>query len=170
MRLTKNMRTAFVRAAMDDVPQVDYHAQLQKIATDAAIAMMPPTVLAAYKKHPEFFQRTGQHITGVGHYYLPIPSNMNLSSAAVEEMQRVDKLKDAQRNSLKALESKINGAASACTTLKALKDMLPEFEKYMPADEPAACRTLPVVQNVVADFVKAGWPKSANPAPTKRRI
>jgi hypothetical protein len=35
---------------------------------------------------------------------------------------------------------------------------LPEFEKYLPEDEAQAVRALPVVTNVVADFVKAGWP------------
>lgn len=160
MRLTKNMRTAFVRAVMDDVPQIDYHGRLQEIATDAALAMMPAAVLAAYKKHPEYFPRAGRYIDSVGHFHLPIPSDFSLSAATIAEMQRVDKLKDAQRKSLKQLESKMEGAANACTTLKGLKELLPEFVKYMPEDEPTACRTLPVVQNVVADFVKAGWPKS----------
>ena len=37
--------------------------------------------------------------------------------------------------------------------------MLPEFEKYLPADEQKALRSVPVVANLVADFTKAGWPK-----------
>lgn len=69
------------------------------------------------------------------------------------------KLTKCVRDSRNDLRLKLEGCAAACTTLKLLKDMLPEFVKYMPADEPAACKTLPVVQNVVSDFVKAGWPK-----------
>jgi len=46
----------------------------------------------------------------------------------------------------------------ACTTTKQLRELLPEFDRYLPAEEEKTLRTLPVVQNIVADFVKAGWP------------
>jgi len=161
MRLTKNMKTAFVRAVMDDVPQIDYYEQIRNAAKDGALSLMPPTVLHAYKKHPEFFETTGRHVGDAGYYYLPIPEKMKLPQTVFAEITRLYDLNAVQNLSRKDLKSKIEAAANACATLKALKDMLPEFEKYMPADEPAACRTLPVVQNVVADFVKAGWPKSA---------
>jgi len=39
-----------------------------------------------------------------------------------------------------------------------LTDAIQEFENYLPEDEAKAARSLPVVTNVVADFVKAGWP------------
>lgn len=52
-------------------------------------------------------------------------------------------------------------AISACTTRKQAAEVLPEFEKYLPEDEPKALRTLPALANVAADFVKAGWPKNA---------
>ena len=57
------------------------------------------------------------------------------------------------------LETKLMAAANSCTTRKALVELLPEFEKYLPADQAAACKTLPAVANIMADFVKAGWPK-----------
>ena len=60
---------------------------------------------------------------------------------------------------MRSLREKLHGCAYAVTTRKALVDLLPEFEKYLPADDASVCRTLPVVQNVVSDFVKAGWPK-----------
>lgn len=44
MRLTKFDREAFVRAVIQDVPQIDYVAQAQKLLTDAAVASMPPKV------------------------------------------------------------------------------------------------------------------------------
>jgi hypothetical protein len=46
------------------------------------------------------------------------------------------------------------------STRKALVDLLPEFEKYLPADEAKAIASLPAVANVLSDFVKAGWPKN----------
>ena len=50
-------------------------------------------------------------------------------------------------------------AAMSCTTRKALANLLPEFEQYLPEDTPAAIRSLPAIANIVADFSKAGWPK-----------
>lgn len=68
-----------------------------------------------------------------------------------------------QQQTRSALKDRLRSVAYACSTRKALLAALPEFEKYLPEDEPAALRTLPVVANVVADFVKAGWPKAAAP-------
>ena len=48
-----------------------------------------------------------------------------------------------------------------CKTRAALAAALPEFEKYLPADEPKALRSLPSMANVASEFVKAGWPKKS---------
>jgi hypothetical protein len=53
----------------------------------------------------------------------------------------------------------LKSVAYACTTRKQLEEALPEFSNYLPEEEAKAARDLPVVVNVVADFVKAGWPK-----------
>jgi hypothetical protein len=66
----------------------------------------------------------------------------------------------AQRKQREELESKLGGCVYSVTTRKALVSLLPEFEKYLPADDTAALRPLPVLANVVTDFVKAGWPKN----------
>jgi hypothetical protein len=74
---------------------------------------------------------------------------------------RLDEIRekhDVHHNSMTSLRTKIKGAAYACNTTKQLRELLPEFERYLPAEEEKTLRTLPVVQNIVADFVKAGWP------------
>lgn len=76
--------------------------------------------------------------------------------AVVEELEKQN---DEQHDSRNNLETKLQAVAESCTTRKALLNALPEFEKYLPADDAAACRSLPVVANVVSDFMKAGWPK-----------
>ena len=90
------------------------------------------------------------------------------SRAEVEALRaEVDALKaemDASNKARKALAEKLRAVAYSVTTRKALAAALPEFEKYLPPDDAAAIRTLPVVANVVADFVKAGWPKGKKPA------
>lgn len=157
MRLTKHMREAFVRAVMVDVPQIDYDEQMQNIALTGAVDLMPPAVRDAYKKHPEFFSLEWQSVRGCGSFYLPVPDSHKLKPDVVEAIQKLKLSKDSQANCRNDLRLKLEGCAAACTTLTSLKDMLPEFVKYMPADEPAACKTLPVVQNVVSDFDLIGW-------------
>ena len=61
-------------------------------------------------------------------------------------MQDVPKAKD--------FENIITDAVRAAFVAK-----LPEFAHYLPAEDAPAGRSLPVVANLVTDFVKAGWPK-----------
>jgi hypothetical protein len=78
--------------------------------------------------------------------------NTQVEAMLVELANQVEKRKE--------LRSKLQATADAVTTRKALIDLLPEFEKYLPADEAKAVATLPAVANVLSDFVKAGWPKN----------
>ena len=73
----------------------------------------------------------------------------------------------SRKKRLKDLRDKLTGAINACTTRKQAAEAIPEFEKYLPADEPKALRSLPALANVAADFVKAGWPKGQKAARTK---
>lgn len=162
MRLTLVIRQAFVRAAMHDVPQVDYQAQIHKLVQDDAVSQLPPKIKAiAMDKNLRHFLRTES-------YYIPCHwiSNVRVmhpeytpSKETKIQIEQLVQESDNQRKQLQALEVKLNAAANAVTTRKALVDLLPEFEKYLPADEAKAVATLPAIANVLSDFVKAGWPK-----------
>ena len=41
MRLIKSDKEAFVRSVLDDVPQIDYQAQVNKLVNDWAISKLP---------------------------------------------------------------------------------------------------------------------------------
>ncbi len=160
MRLTMNLKESFVRAAMADVPSVDYDEAISKVACEDAASKLPPKVRAVYadKATRHFVATTYIRIAGA---YLCVPNGGDYSPSpeATLEVERLCKEQKTQADKRNDLRLKLRGCAMACTTKKQLVDMLPEFEKYLPEDEAAACRTLPVVTNVVADFVKAGWPK-----------
>lgn len=162
MRLTKTIRDSFVRAAMNDVPQTDYVEQITKLAKQEAEAMMPPEVAKAYKLHPDWFKDEG-HYMGyeIGYIYIPLPRDKSLSAKALEKLNALAVAKAAQTRDRNTLSSKLQAAANSVATRKALVALLPEFEKYLPADKEAACKNLPAVANLLADFSKAGWPKSA---------
>lgn len=158
MKLTENLREAFVRAAMADVPTIDYREQLQKVVTAAAVNLLPPAVAAAYKQFPEYIE-TRHVYAGSMYFYVPAVQSPVFPDDVKQEIKRLDALNDAQNEMLSALRTKLDAAANSVTTRKALADLLPEFEKYLPADKRAATLNLPAVANIMADFARAGWPK-----------
>lgn len=172
MRLTNSIRDAFVLAAMQDVPKVNYEDEAHKITVADSVERLPAQLrqFALDKKLNSFlnmrsFWFYNSPFTSVyvfserGSDYTPTPEARKkveaLSVKANEQKEERNKLKDSLR-----------AAAYSVTTRKALVALLPEFEKYLPADEPSACRTVPAIANLVADFTKAGWPK-AKPQHTK---
>lgn len=160
MKLTNTIRDAFISSVMNDVPSVDHQEIFRAEATKLAVEALPPAVrrLWTNKETREFVKtvrvghwRMAAHVPGVDETTVGA-----LLKPLQEEHERRSNDQDEQRQ---LLRRSLHGAAYAAKTRKQLAEMLPEFEKYLPADEPAANRSLPVVANVVASFVQAGWPK-----------
>jgi hypothetical protein len=174
MKLTNSIRSAFVRAAMDDVPQIDYDETIRKAVTEAALRALPPAVRKVYddeKLRPYLectFIRCGDvSVSVVGRDSRWKEPESQLPKLSKQDQTALDKLAAQQKEqeaTREALQKKLTAAAYAVSTRKGLVELLPEFEKYLPADEAAANRSLPVVANIVADFTKAGWPKGKKPA------
>ena len=158
MRLTNYMRDAFVSAAMHDVPWEDFGDQIQTLLIKAAVSYLPPKVRALYDDPAtrDFIRHT-QLPYGFNYTYVP-----GLGALPVGTQEKYDGLKEKQKEQdtrLYGLRRQLHGVAYSARTRKALVALLPEFEKYLPADDSAACKTLPAIANVMADFAKAGWPK-----------
>lgn len=164
MKLTNTIRDAFIRAVMDDVPSIDYDEQIRRAVVEDALRQAPEFVREAWKlESTRVWVQTATvwhgdvsitipFMDGYGSDFVLTRVGANLVNPLVEK-------KTAQRETRDNLRTKIRAVAYSVTTRKALIDALPEFEKYLPADERAALRSVPAVANVVADFVKAGWPK-----------
>ena len=167
MKLTNMIRDAFVRAAMDDVPSVDFEEQYRKLMTDDAVSQLPPAVRKLWDNKAT---RDYVHLTQVGYRYcsfsayVPGMRDYKPSAEAAEKGQALKAQQEAQEATRRQLRENLKSAAYSVSTRKALVDMLPEFEKYLPADEAAANRSVPVIANLVADFSKAGWPKGKKPS------
>jgi hypothetical protein len=161
MKLTNNMRDAFVRAAMADVPQVDFHAQVLKIIIDAAEKKLPPAVRTIWK-NKELSHFVAMSKDWFCDSYIEYPGmELSLGQAERDKIAEIKAAKSAQDDSNNNLRLQLRNATYAFTTRKALAEALPEFEKYLPEDPAKADRSLPTVTNVVSDFVKAGWPAKA---------
>lgn len=169
MRLSNTMREAFVRAAMQDVPAADYIEKARVLVTKKEQAMPKKAGLLyvdPYRldyKSATFGNWGNRHSFGV----------RGLTNEEIQVIESDEAIKDLitqhkeQKERLDALKTKLIGAINACTTRKQAAEALPEFEKYLPADEPKALRSLPALANVAADFVKAGWPKGQKTATRK---
>lgn len=90
--------------------------------------------------------------------YLPQLRQRELPKAKHDELKKLRALELEQKARRDKLRSSLKSIASSTTTRKALAAALPEFEKYLPA-EAQTTRNLPVIANVVTDFMEAGWPK-----------
>lgn len=167
MRLTNTLRDAFVRAAMADVPQIDYKEKLNALALKAAKEVMPTAVRAAYDRYPAYFEthykRIGNQIDYSLQHTVFVPMVGEFSDTVNAEAAVLKAADNEQAKKMYALEQKLKGVAASVTTRKALVEALPEFEKYLP---PAEVKTsgLPALANLVSDFVEAGWPKGRKEA------
>jgi len=168
MRLTNAMRDAFVRAVMADVPSTDYDDQIRKAVKQAYVEAMTPEAQALYKTRPDYFNTEWRRIGPSQSYQVPAPqyASVEIPSATVKQVTELCDLYSAQTEALESLKTRLHAVAYSVSTNKALLDALPEFSKYIPEDEAKASRSLPCVANVVADFVKAGWPTQKQGAPT----
>jgi hypothetical protein len=160
MRLTNTIRDSFIRAAMDDVPKKDFQEQINKVIVDDAVSQLPPKIRTLFlDKTLSGFVKTEWKYVLNSRFLVPSGGLFSPKQETIEKVRKLESEITSQNEKMRSLRDKLHGCAYAVTTRKALVDLLPEFEKYLPADDASACRTLPVVQNVVSDFVKAGWPK-----------
>ena len=167
MRLTNSLRDAFIRAAMHDVPKINYEEQAQKMAQDYVRAQFKKDFPNLdYDKAGEmgWFESSSLsmpfHITNI---YMKVTTGYGMLKADEKLWAKLEALSvkaQDQTKQHKVLESRLHGVAYACTTRKQLEEALPEFTAYLPEEEAKAARDLPVVANVLSDFVKAGWPKN----------
>jgi hypothetical protein len=165
MKLTNYIRDAFIDAALADVPRgCDHTEEIRKIATADLLSQLP-TAVAKIWKDPntmEYLRRTHDQYGGVSVAYPAMSeycrTTRKLSDAAQEKVNKLAAEMKADADLRKDLRGKLRGAAYACNTTKQLRELLPEFSKYLPAEEEQTCRTLPAVANILADFTKAGWP------------
>lgn len=166
MKLTDYIRQAFVKAAMDDVPKIDYEQQCRDLLNKKRLAILKP--LGLDKAAPNRLTKTMVYMKGSmpNMYAQGLLYVESIKLEADEDIRGLCDLHEAQRNARQHLENKLEGIAAGCTTRKQLVELLPEFEKYLPAEEAKPGANLPAISNLVGDFVRAGWPKNKKQATT----
>jgi hypothetical protein len=165
MRLTQTHREAFVRAALNDVPTVNYREKIQKLIQEDSINKLDPALRRIARSNTlkmflatavTYFDSTSVTIFSderYGHQYVASSEEVGA------ELRELAAKQKAQEETLSNLRSKLTAAAKSCSTRKQLAELLPEFEKYLPDEEGKASRSVPAISNMVGDFIRAGWPK-----------
>lgn len=162
MKLTNYTRDAFIDSVMNDVPKIDYHAAYLVAFLNAYLPTLPKAVQelwASNATRPYLYLGT---VRACGSSFA-VPSHERYSDVlpplgSVATLDSIVAAHNAQKQARESLRVNLKGAAYGCTTTKALRELLPEFDRYLPAEIEKTSRQLPVVQNIMADFVKAGWP------------
>ena len=162
MKLTNYTRDAFITSVMDDVPKIDYHAEYRAEFLKAYLPTLPKAVQDLWASNTMRPYLAVTSARGCGSSF-SVPTHdryrdVPTPAAAYDKLLAIVTAHNAQKASRDVLRVNLKGAAYGCTTTKALRELLPEFDRYLPAEIEKTSRQLPVVQNIMADFVKAGWP------------
>jgi hypothetical protein len=150
MRLDKHTKQAILRSIVDDIPRPAVEVARLEIQT-ALLKGMSPLARKLYKQNPAALtkDRVG-YDHGFDYGFLVVVGDADFAAVVKPYVEA----KDQRR----AVCNKLKGVIDGCSTLKQLKTLLPEFEKYFPT-EAQPTKNLPAVANVVADLTKLGWPK-----------
>ena len=146
VKLTRDMRDAFVNACMSDVPKPDYPA-LVKEAQDIFYKVMSPAVRKVFREEPEALRyEMFQCLADRGQAKLVLAG---LDWRLAEEVLH----KAEARNRVR---SQVRQVAYACKTAKQLAEMLPQFAHHVPKayESPAG---LPVSASLLDDLVILGF-------------
>jgi len=171
MRLTENLRDAFVRAVLADTPKTDYTEQIQKVAQEYLLDIAPAAVVRLYK-NPDtrhyFHQHTVRWADDHSHYNTTncfvVPNEGHSNYYRITDAKIIKKLTELnaadrkQKDERRELERKLWSTIKAFTTVKAARDAMPELAKYLPDPAVKLDRTVPAVTGLITDLVKAGWP------------
>ena len=177
MRLTNYIREAFVKSAMQDVPAPEnFEEKVHAIVKQDAFDQMPGKIRAisqdkelAWYLNQSSYYFYRQPFSSV---YINTPRGKDYkpSAKAQKQINEIAAAAEADKEMRSSLKSKLMAAAQACTSTKQLRELLPEFDKYLPLEAETTCRTLPAVANIMSDFVKAGWPKDAKKMPKEKAL
>ena len=174
MRLTQYDRQAFVAAAMEDVPQVNYDKQAEKLVKEYLKTTLPVDLQNAMVKYPDWFPARSVQMPGELQNFATPMCRDNCSSSFLRkhpkllvQVEALSEMKHQQTQKRCQLEMQLKGAISHCPTLKAALEILPEFAKYLPEDRDGdkKCRQTPVIANLITDMMNAGWPKGKEATP-----
>lgn len=163
MKLNKYQKQAIVTAIMADVPAVNVSAHRKRMQ-DGVVKLMSPAVRKVYKESPDAL--TTRYFSDLYDGVSWGSRNLVVGNVPEEETNKLYEPLEQEVRARHALYCKLKGVIESCSTLKKLKELLPEFEAYFPTED-APTKNLPAVANLVTDMMQMGWPKDKRKLPKK---
>ena len=165
-RLTNYQRDAFVTAVIDDIPKVDYDESMRKFLQAFAVTQLPEKLKPLYKLYPEFFEHNTiytpscfSNVSVVCADSKELKDKLEQSVEAHQQYEALTELYNSQRETISALRAKVRGMIYSVISVEKAHELMPEFAKYLGPKGAPIDRSVPVIANVVADLLAAGWPK-----------
>ena len=147
MRLTNFMRDAFIRAAMQDVPQIDFDLQAEKVVKDALAKLFNkefPALDYAKCSQNAWFNHNNTNTPGTLRSFSVVTPSYDYLKLHDQKTWKVledlSKKKHEQAQQRSALESQLRSVAYSCTTRKALTSIC----RLMNQQQHAICRWWPM--------------------------
>lgn len=156
MRVTKNLIETVVSAVMSDTPKEVYYTKIRAAIEALAVKSMPPAVAKAYKTHPAWIRTSSSWYAAIGSVNYPRGGDdLDYKSDPVV-MDLLAKAK-LQADTRQKLRSQLSATLKGFTTVKALREGLPDLVKYFP---PEAATSYPLAVNtgdLLTALKGAGW-------------
>lgn len=150
MKLTNAMKDSIINAVMQDTPHEYSYEQALSDATLVAVSTLPKEVKALWEN------KATRNFVATRHYsriqgYLPITDKNPKIDAIAERSESSHR----KRNELK---SHVRNVVYQFSTDTQMRQAIPELDKYIPKPMPKI-KQLPVVNGLIAELTKAGFPK-----------
>lgn len=171
MKLTNTMRDAFVRSVINEVPRIDYQAQLERVIRDDEFEQAPPVIQAVLKSEHfyaldrnsvhYFKKESGASISFHSHGLGAVNMLRHhvLTEEAVKKIREIAELARVQKEKLEELKTAVTAAIYGFTTVEKARQGLPEFAKFLPTEAPVTKNPVAVI-NPISKLLDAGWPKN----------
>lgn len=171
MKLTNAMRDTFVRHVMQDVPEIDYQAELQKVAEAHVCEKLPKEITKIFKNaslkgfiaisNMSFRSQSGRYLSAnipIYSDYSSVKSDLLLLPEFADLLTKHDK----QTETRISLKYKVEQSIQSVSTVKQALELMPAFAKYLPKQGETISKLTPaVIANLAADLSASGWPKDA---------
>lgn len=150
MKLTNAMKDSIINAVMQDTPREYSYEQALSDATLVAVSTLPKQVQELWEN------KATRHFVATRHYsriqgYLPITEKNPKIDAIAERSESSNR----KRNELK---SHVRNVVYQFSTDTQMRQAIPELDKYIPKPM-IKTKNLPVVNGLIAELTKAGFPK-----------
>lgn len=160
MRLTNQLRDAFVTSVMNNVPRKEKMSLdvFHEKAAKRIEGVLPEHVKKVLKMHPELFQRiatTFDALRGRSHVYAVVLDKNAVKAIDFNDMISQHEAYRLEDRSLADMKTRLNCIAATCNTSQDLARAFPELIEFIPPEPPK--KQLPVAQTgIVTELLQAG--------------